>query len=138
MIWYKERLAGVDERLIQVIVKVSEIVGIRILEGLRAIERQKLLVEQGRSKTLDSKHIIGEAVDMIMVPFDGWGDVREGMSKAALEKAIDQRCQFHYFAGLVVGTAHSMGVNIRWGGDWDRDHSVSDNNFDDLPHFELV
>jgi peptidoglycan L-alanyl-D-glutamate endopeptidase CwlK len=27
---------------------------------------------------------------------------------------------------------------LRWGGDWDMDTKVSDNDFDDLVHFELV
>jgi peptidoglycan L-alanyl-D-glutamate endopeptidase CwlK len=27
---------------------------------------------------------------------------------------------------------------IRWGGDWDSDDIFDDQNFDDLPHFELV
>ena len=30
-----------------------------------------------------------------------------------------------------------MGLKIRWGGDWDMDTQVKDNNFDDLPHFEI-
>ena len=31
-----------------------------------------------------------------------------------------------------------LGVRLRWGGDWDSDLEVDDNDFDDLPHFELV
>ena len=31
----------------------------------------------------------------------------------------------------------SMGVNLRWGGDWDQDFEVQDNKFDDFPHFEI-
>jgi len=31
-----------------------------------------------------------------------------------------------------------MTHDLRWGGDWDRDTQVDDNNFDDLVHFELV
>jgi len=27
---------------------------------------------------------------------------------------------------------------LRWGGDWDSDKVFDDQNFDDLPHFELV
>jgi hypothetical protein len=30
-----------------------------------------------------------------------------------------------------------MGINLRWGGDWDQDWEVKDNKFDDFPHFEL-
>ena len=42
------------------------------------------------------------------------------------------------FAGFVLGTARSMGINLRWGGDWDQDFQVMDNRFDDFPHFELI
>ena len=42
------------------------------------------------------------------------------------------------FAGYVLGLAKSMGITLRWGGDWDRDTDVQDNKFDDLMHFELV
>jgi len=31
-----------------------------------------------------------------------------------------------------------MGVDLRWGGDWDGDTEVRDNGFDDLVHFEIV
>jgi hypothetical protein len=34
--------------------------------------------------------------------------------------------------------ASSMGIKIRWGGDWNGDWKVKDNHFDDLPHFELI
>ena len=47
------------------------------------------------------------------------------------------RERFTYFAGFVMGIAASMGLTIRWGGDWDRDTELKDNNFDDLPHFEI-
>jgi hypothetical protein len=30
-----------------------------------------------------------------------------------------------------------MGIGLRWGGDWDSDKDFSDQNFDDLVHWEL-
>lgn len=48
------------------------------------------------------------------------------------------RDRFHYFAGQVVATAHGMGINLRWGGDWDGDTKPRNNKFDDLPHFETT
>ncbi len=44
--------------------------------------------------------------------------------------------QFYHFAGYVEGTADAHRIPIRWGGDWDRDHCLSDQTFDDLVHFE--
>jgi hypothetical protein len=31
-----------------------------------------------------------------------------------------------------------MEVKLRWGGDWDSDKDTKDQNFNDLPHFELI
>ena len=45
--------------------------------------------------------------------------------------------RMHYFAGEVKGIAEMMGIEITWGGDWDRDTHLSDQRFHDLPHFEL-
>ncbi len=45
---------------------------------------------------------------------------------------------FIYLAGLIKGVATSMDINIRWGGDWDRDNDLLDQTFNDLPHFEIV
>ena len=41
------------------------------------------------------------------------------------------------FAGFVMGIARSMGINLRWGGDWDPDWQVQDNKFDDFPLIEI-
>jgi peptidoglycan L-alanyl-D-glutamate endopeptidase CwlK len=50
----------------------------------------------------------------------------------------EDRERFHLFAGFVLGVSEMLGVRLRWGGDWDSDLEVDDNDFDDLPHFELV
>ena len=42
------------------------------------------------------------------------------------------------FAGIVLGIAHSEGILLRWGGDWNNDGSVRDHRFFDGPHYELV
>lgn len=41
------------------------------------------------------------------------------------------------FAGLVLGIAHARGLVVTWGGDWNRNWDVADNNFDDGVHFQL-
>lgn len=43
-----------------------------------------------------------------------------------------------YIAGSLVQIAKQEGLTVRWGGDWDRDGDVLDQNFDDLFHFEIV
>ena len=96
-----------------------------IIEGHRNAVRQNKLVQHGKSqlKYPDSAHNRAPscAVDVIAYPID-WVD-RERQT---------------LFAGYVLGVAQAQGLQLRWGGDWDRDFQVADNSFDDLVHFELV
>ena len=41
------------------------------------------------------------------------------------------------FGSFVRGVAYKMGVEIRWGGDWDGDFDLKDQTFMDLVHFEI-
>lgn len=128
----RERLKGVDARLVSVLNEVVKYFDITVIEGLRSQERQNELVEQGKSKTKFGKHVQGKAVDIAPYPID-W-------------KARDD---FHYLGGFVLGIAAKLGVNVRWGGDWsspslDKDvmsgreqRTTKDNGFDDLVHFEI-
>lgn len=43
-----------------------------------------------------------------------------------------------YVAGRAIAYAESIGVTLRWGGDWDRDGELTDQNFDDLFHLEIM
>ena len=59
--------------------------------------------------------------------------------KAMVTRLVqEEREVLTYFAGLVVGIAVSLGIRLRWGGDWDGDGDLCDNKFDDLFHFELL
>lgn len=42
-----------------------------------------------------------------------------------------------YIAGRVIQMANEDCYEIRWGGDWDRDGDLTDQDFDDLFHLEL-
>jgi len=116
----KERLKGVKPELINVINQLIKIMDVTVIEGLRSQKRQDELVAKGASKTRYSKHIEGRAVDIAPYPIN-WED----------------RERFHYMGGMLRGIAQNMGVSIRWGGDWDSDGEIKDNNFDDLVHVEL-
>tara|TARA_R100000700_G_C3036786_1_gene62756 strand:- start:55 stop:453 length:399 start_codon:yes stop_codon:yes gene_type:complete len=123
----KQRLKGVDPRLIALLERVCKYFDITVIEGKRSQERQNMLVEQGKSKTKFGKHVQGKAVDIAPYPID-W----------------NARDDFHYLGGFVLGIASQMNINVRWGGDWS-DSSLSenrrttkDNLFDDLVHFELM
>lgn len=44
-----------------------------------------------------------------------------------------------YLAGLVTGIGASMGIKIRWGGNWDMDgEPITDQDFQDLWHYEVI
>lgn len=45
--------------------------------------------------------------------------------------------RFRVQAGRVLQIADMLEIDIRWGGDWDRDTYTNDQKFQDLPHFEL-
>jgi len=46
--------------------------------------------------------------------------------------------KMYEFAGFVQATAKNMGIEIRWGGNWDQDDELHDQKFNDLAHFELA
>ena len=116
----KKRLKGVDAKLVNVANELVKLMDVTVLEGLRSQERQDELVAQGKSKTRFGKHVQGKALDLAPYPID-WED----------------RERFHYMGGLARGIGHSLGIKIRWGGDWYSDGEIKDNNFDDLVHIEI-
>ena len=116
----KARLKGVDPKLVNVLNELIKIMDVTIIEGLRSAERQQELLEKGATKVKYSKHMEGKAVDLAPYPID-W----------------ENRDGFYYMGGMIRGIAKQMGINIRFGGDWDSDGDTKDNNFDDLVHVEL-
>jgi peptidoglycan LD-endopeptidase CwlK len=86
-----------------------------VIEGLRTVDRQKQLVAQGASKTMNSRHITGHAVDLLPIGLDG---------KAAFDWPLYNR-----LGPAVEAAAAKEGVKIVWGGRWSK--------FRDGPHFEL-
>ena len=62
-----DKLEGVDERLVAVVryaIAVTK-VDFGVICGLRTIEEQRELVAKGASQTMNSKHIGGNAVDLM-------------------------------------------------------------------------
>lgn len=43
-----------------------------------------------------------------------------------------------YLAGAAKLIAREEGFEVRWGGDWDGDGDMTDQNFDDLFHLEIL
>ena len=85
-----------------------------VTEGLRDAKRQAALVRSGASRTLNSRHITGHAVDVAAV--------------------VDGQVRWDWplyprIAAAFKTAAVKAGVPIVWGGDWPR--------LRDGPHFEL-
>lgn len=43
-----------------------------------------------------------------------------------------------YIAGRAIEIGKRRGLKVRWGGDWDGDGDLTDQNFDDLYHIEIT
>ncbi len=112
----EQRLQGVHADLVRVVRRALTLssVDFTIVEGLRTAARQKQLVASGASKTLNSRHLTGHAVDVAPVIA---GQVRWDWPP------------FHDIAAAMKRAAQEEGVAIVWGGDW--------RSFKDGPHFEL-
>lgn len=119
-----DRLTTCDQRLIKLMLRVVELYDITVIEGHRSIEDQERAFNEGKSKVhwQQSTHCTtpSRAVDVAPYPVN-WQD----------------RERFYYLAGIVRAVSDSMGIGVRWGGDWDGDEDFMDQNFDDLCHFEL-
>jgi len=119
------KLATCDPRLQRVFHEVVRNFDCTILEGHRNKERQNRMVKEGKSQVRwpNSKHNTLPSMAVDVTPYPVVWDDRERQT---------------LFAGFVLATAKAMGIDLRWGGDWDRDTEVRDNTFDDLVHFEIV
>jgi peptidoglycan L-alanyl-D-glutamate endopeptidase CwlK len=114
-----QRLANVDKGLVALIQTLFERFPGQyfIIQGMRTIEEQRVNFAKGASKTMNSKHLIGRAVDV--------GVYKPGM----LGKLVTW--DWPHYALMAVRCkkiAKELGLVITWGGDW---------KFKDGPHIEL-
>lgn len=110
------RLQGVHPDLVKVVkLAISRSsFDFTVGEGLRTMETQKKYVAEGKSKTLNSRHLTGHAVDL-------WPLVNGSVT-------WDWK-YYHPLADLMKQAAKDLGVPLEWGGDW--------TSFKDGPHFQL-
>lgn len=113
----EQKLIGVHPRLVAVIRRAARTstIRFRVIEGLRSIERQRELVAAGASKTMNSRHLTGHAVDV--VPIDDGG-------KVSWDWPL-----YRKLAPFLKAAAKAERVPIEWGGDW--------KSFKDGPHWQL-
>lgn len=113
-------LAGVNPKLTKLVEKaiINSPIDFRVTEGLRTLSRQRHLVQIGASQTLDSRHLTGDAVDLV-----AW----EG----------GPRWEWPLYYPLVnhIRTiARNNSISLRWGGAWD----VTNFTYSKMPIEDMV
>ena len=110
------RLEGVHPDLVRVVKKAAAMsdLDFTVLEGLRTLARQKQLMAQGATRTMNSRHLTGHAVDLAPM-IDG---------KVSWDWPL-----YHRLAKIVKAAAAAENVAVTWGGDF--------RTFKDGPHWEL-
>jgi len=110
------RLVGVHPRLVALVREAMALtpVDFMVTEGLRTPARQAALVRAGASRTKNSRHLTGHAVDVVAL--------------------VDGQVRWDWplyprIAAAFKAAAARQGTAIVWGGDW--------KSLRDGPHFEL-
>jgi len=118
----KQRLSGVHPDLVAVVKRAIEITtqDFFVGEGIRSVERQKRLVASGASRTMNSRHITGHAVDLHPFPYHGDHDV-DGVQNS------DDWDAYVPIVDAMRQAAEELGVKLTHGYDWGWD----------APHHEL-
>ena len=110
-------LEGVHPDLVKVILHGMSIsyVDFTVTEGLRSKERQEALVKDGKSQTMNSRHLTGHAADIICYDEEGNGTWDMSYYRRA--------------ADAILKAGNELNVNVEWGGNWE--------SLVDGPHFQL-
>ncbi|MBL5927841.1 M15 family metallopeptidase [Enterobacter asburiae] len=112
----EKNLVGVNPDLVKVVRRALELspVDFGITEGLRTIERQKQLVAEGKSQTMNSRHITGHAVDVYAypTPAGSW-----------------DMTYYRQIADAFKAASIELKIPVEWGGDW--------KSLKDGPHMQL-
>lgn len=111
-----ESMAGVRPELVAVATRALALTDVDfvVTEGLRTQARQRELVRIGASRTMQSKHLDGRAIDVA-----AWHDGAIRWDWPLYERIAD----------AMKRAAQDLGVTITWGGDW--------TSLKDGPHFEI-
>ena len=100
-----DTMEGVDERLVAVanLAIQNTSVDFGVICGLRTIEEQRVLFDKGASKTMKSKHIDGNALDLMA--YIG--------SRGSWELKL-----YDNIGDAMIEAAKEVGVGLRWGAAW--------------------
>lgn len=123
----QSKLIGVSEPLVEIVNRALEIseADFAVIEGLRSIEKQKENVRNGVSQTMKSKHLTGQAIDILP------SSIKPGM-----------KWELHHFKPVLHAfhlASIELGIPLRFGINWKNDPSLPiETKFIDAPHIELV
>lgn len=115
-------LRGIIERAIQITAQ-----DFRVTEGLRSHARQEQLFKERKTKTMNSRHLKGFAVDVVPV----------GVPDVWNRKKPDVLAAWLAVSDAIHTAAAESQISIRWGGDFNGDGFGVGHDDWDLPHFEL-
>ncbi|WP_250655208.1 M15 family metallopeptidase [Alkalimarinus coralli] len=114
-----KELNNVHEDLVSIVKRAIQITpqDFSVHDGIRTLEEQKELVKRGASKTLNSRHITGHAVDL--VPY------------------INGKLRWEWEPIFVIAdavrlAAKELSIPLTWGGAWDIDFTNSNEPTEDL------
>jgi peptidoglycan L-alanyl-D-glutamate endopeptidase CwlK len=129
-----DKLATVDRRLQSVFHEAlsTGLIDFSIIEGVRDKETQDKYFYAGKSKVKwpNGKHNVRSYTEKARA-IDAAPFVNGNISWKK------EHCIF--LAGVVLACAKTLNIKVRWGGNWDSDlEPVTDQNFQDLVHFELL
>lgn len=119
----RERLEGVHQDLVRVVEIAAARTFMRwgVFEGLRTIERQREHLKAGRTLTLDSRHLTGHAVDLVLLTPKG-------------QFTWDPWQNYFQLAPDVLEVAARLRIPLRWGGNFRKSDG---RRWFDGAHFEL-
>lgn len=102
-----------------------------INEGYRSEVKQNKVFSSGNSRVEwpNSKHNTFPSKAIHLAPFSK--TTPGGIDWEDLDT-------FYKYGFFVLGVAFSLGIKLRWGGDWSMDGITTDQTFNDLIHFEFV
>jgi hypothetical protein len=117
--------SSLDKRLVKILDEAILVYDFTLICGHRTEEAQNEAFATGASKKQypDSKHNSWPSIAVDVAPWPiNWND----------------SLAFARLYGIIEAIAHDQGLELRWGGDWDRDGGSRDQSFMDIGHLELV
>lgn len=120
------RLVGVHSDLVSVVLEAASSMpdlSFVVTEGPRTYERQLELFTAKKSRTMNSRHLTGHAVDLAV-----WYD-RDADRVVDVDELSWKFSDYQSLAAVLKAAANKLGIPIVWGGDW--------TTLKDGPHFEL-